>query len=177
MKNADRFLLAPTAGRQRHRQRHPPTGHTTLSLAHKISSIGSIKLKLKTVHVGHDQTAVRVRSRQFAVAVAVAVASCVAIIIVIIGPRASCPKLTCTRRWRRREEKMPERMRVRVRVVAAWSWRRRLRAAAINSIGVSIYTISNLAFCLSSARLNLAGSARLGAADFGSVGARFTMLP
>lgn len=73
MKNADRFLLAPTAGSQAGRQagraswqwkRHPPTGHTTLSLAHKISSIGSIKLKLKTVHVGHDQTAVAVGSLQ-----------------------------------------------------------------------------------------------------------------
>lgn len=37
--------------------------------------------------------------------------------------------------------------------------RRRLRAAAINSIGVSIYTISNLAFCLGLAQLS---SARLG---------------
>lgn len=43
----------------RRRGRHPPTEHTTLSLAHKISSIGSIKLKLRSLSTflpqPHDQ--------------------------------------------------------------------------------------------------------------------------
>jgi len=45
---SERDLVCGRWGRGRG-HRHPPTGHTTLSLAHKISSIGSIKLKLRSL--------------------------------------------------------------------------------------------------------------------------------